>query len=143
MKLFSFARTERHFITEWWWTVDRALIVLILILMAIGTALVMTASPPVAERIGVSSLHFIIRHVLILAPCLMLLIGLSFLTERSIWRVATFILLGGILTMIAVLLMGEEEAFALLRQAPFVDIHLQTDDTQRAAVGTALHDVGA
>ncbi len=108
MKLFSFARTERHFITEWWWTVDRALIVLILILMAIGTALVMTASPPVAERIGVSSLHFIIRHVLILAPCLMLLIGLSFLTERSIWRVATFILLGGILTMIAVLLMGEE-----------------------------------
>lgn len=108
MKLFSIKRTERSRIAEWWWTVDRYLLGAIITLMAIGIVLVMAASPAVAERIGVTPLHFIIRHLTTLIPGLCLMLGLSFLNEKQIWRLATFVLAGGFVCMILVLFIGME-----------------------------------
>ncbi len=107
-KFFSIARTERHFLSEWWWTVDRVLLAALIAMMMIGVVLVMAASPPVAERIGVTSMHFIIRHLITLGPVLALILGLSFMNERQIWRTATFVLAGGIVAMILVLFIGTE-----------------------------------
>lgn len=108
MKLFSIPRTERSPIAEWWWTVDRVLLTTLMTIIGIGVVLVMAASPPVAERIGVTSMHFIIRHLVTLAPALALMLGLSFLNEKQIWRLSTFVLTGGILAMVMVLFIGTE-----------------------------------
>ncbi len=108
MNWISFARTERHAISNWWWTVDRTLLTALLILIGIGIALVMAASPPVAERIGASGMHFVIRHFIFLAPTILLLLSLSFLNERQIWRVATYVLFTMFIMMIIVLFIGDE-----------------------------------
>lgn len=108
MKLLSFARTERSIFSEWWWTVDRAMVAAALTLMGIGVVLVMAASPTVAERIGLDYIHFIVKHLVVLGPALLIVLGISFLSERQIWRLATLVLLGGLGAMVLVLFIGTE-----------------------------------
>ena len=103
-----FSRTDQSVVGRWWWTIDRGLLFAILTLIVTGVVLVTTASPPVAERIGLSNFHFVKRHFILLIPALGLMLGASFLSVRNIWRCASLILAGGILAMIFVLLFGVE-----------------------------------
>lgn len=106
MKLFS--RTNQSFIAEWWWTLDKVLFGLILTLMVFGVALVATASPPVAVRIGLDEYHFLFRHVLILLLSLSVMIGISFLSARQIWRFSFIVMALSFVALIYVLLFGVE-----------------------------------
>lgn len=109
MKFFVIPRTERNLIAEWWWTIDRQLLGAATGLIVIGIVLVMAASPAVAERIGAPSMHFISRHLAVLAPAMLIMIGISVIQDaRTIWRVATFVLLGALISMVAVLFIGSE-----------------------------------
>jgi len=65
-----------------------------LILAALGVGLVASASPAVATRIGVTPLHFIIRHVVFMIPAIGVMFLCSMLSAKQIWRLAT--LVGGI-----------------------------------------------
>lgn len=106
MKLF--ARTNRSFIGRWWWTVDRPMLATLLGIIVFGVALVMAASPPVAERIGLNQYHFIFRHLAILVPTLIALFGFSMMDLRKLRRGA-FIVLGlGLIAMVMVLFVGME-----------------------------------
>lgn len=103
-----FSRTDRSVLGRWWWTVDRPMLAALLILMVLGIMLVTTASPPVAERIGVGEFHFVIRHIIFLIPALGILLGLSLLSPKAIWRLATVVLAASILGLILVLFAGTE-----------------------------------
>ena len=46
-----FSRDKKTPIAEWWWTVDRELLVALILLMACGVVLSFAASPSVAERL--------------------------------------------------------------------------------------------
>ena len=59
-----FARDRKTPIAEWWWTIDKQLLSALILLMAVGMMLSFAASPPVAERLGLSPWHFIIRHAM-------------------------------------------------------------------------------
>src|SRR5499427_2221013 len=85
------SREERTPFSEWWWTVDKPLLGAILALMLTGVILSLAASPPVATRIGLDPFHFFSRHVMFLAPSFMVLVGVSFLSPRSIRRSALVI----------------------------------------------------
>jgi len=106
MSLFS--RTDQSLFGQWWWTVDRMLLVAVLVLAFCGVIMVTTASPPVAERIGYDSFHFITRHLIFLGPSLLILLGMSLLSPRWVWRIASIVLLGSIAAMILVLFVGVE-----------------------------------
>jgi cell division protein FtsW len=56
------SRAYRTPVSDWWWTVDRTLLSLALLLVLTGCVLSFAASPPVAERLGLDSLHFVLRH---------------------------------------------------------------------------------
>ena len=86
-----FARDRKTPIAEWWWTIDKQLLSALILLMAVGMVLSFAASPPVAERLGLSPWHFIIRHAMFDLLALPVLIGTSFLTHRQ----ARFAALGG------------------------------------------------
>lgn len=103
-----FARTDRSAIARWWWTVDKPMLVALLILVVFGMALVTTASPPVAIRIGADHAHFIIRHAAAIIPMLLIMFGVSVLSHRWIRRVATVICLVGIALMTLVPFIGVE-----------------------------------
>lgn len=106
MKFFS--RTDRSLLGQWWWTVDRGMLAAVLTLIVLGVMMVATASPPVAEHIGLGPYHFLIRHVIMLVPALGMLFVFSFLTHKQIRRLATLAFIGSIVAMIAVLVTGME-----------------------------------
>ena len=57
-------RIDRGLLARWWFTVDRALLSLVLLLMALGVLASMAASPPVAERLGYDTFHFVSNQLL-------------------------------------------------------------------------------
>jgi len=59
-----FSRAEKTPLAEWWWSIDRELLGALILLMTCGMVLIFAASPPVAERLGLSPWHFIIRHAM-------------------------------------------------------------------------------
>ena len=106
MNLFS--RTDRSIFGHWWWTVDRGMLGAFLMLAAFGVVLVATASPPVAEHLKLDSFYFLQRHIIMLVPALAILIGVSMLERRQIWRLSSLIFIGSVMALILVLLTGAE-----------------------------------
>lgn len=102
------SRADRSSFANWWWTVDRYLLAALLTLMISGIVLSFAASPPIAERLRLDSYHFVFRHIMFAVPALLLLIGISFLNERQVRRLALLLLVGGIVMMAATLLVGFE-----------------------------------
>ena len=78
-----FSRARKTPIAEWWWTVDKPLLAALLLLMTCGMVMSFAASPAVAERLGLSPWHFVIRHALFILPTIGVLIATSFLTHRQ------------------------------------------------------------
>ncbi|MCF8495078.1 MAG: putative lipid II flippase FtsW [Alphaproteobacteria bacterium] len=103
-----FDRTDSSFLAQWWWTVDRGLLAAFLILVAIGVALIATASPPIAEHLNLWHYHFLVRHLAVLIPALALLLGISTLGHRQVWRVSVVLFSLSALGLVLVLVSGME-----------------------------------
>lgn len=88
-------------LSNWWWTIDKTLFICIIILMLIGVFLTFSASPAVANRIGVGSYHFIKRHLFFTPIALAAMIFVSMQSLKYIRRGA---LIGYITFMFLVLL---------------------------------------
>jgi cell division protein FtsW len=82
------SRAERTPLTDWWWTVDRGLLAALGALMVAGLVFLMGGGPPVAERIGLPTFYFLNRQALYLAPTILLIVAVSFLSLRHIRRLA-------------------------------------------------------
>lgn len=105
----AFSRTDQSFLGAWWWTVDKAILGGVLTLIIFGIAMVASASPSVAGRIGASSDYmFLIKHLIFLAPSIVMIIAISMLKPRTVWRVSSIIFLVSCLLMIVALLFGTE-----------------------------------
>ncbi len=102
------SRVVRTPFAAWWWTIDRWLVAGIGALVVIGLVLTMAGSPPVAERLGLSTFHFVHRQFLYLAPALLLMIGTSFLPPRLVRRAALFVWIMAMALICAALLFGAE-----------------------------------
>jgi cell division protein FtsW len=102
------SRAHRSPLSDWWWTVDRSMVSLVLVLMLTGCVLSFAASPPVAERLGLDGLHFVLRHAVYAPIALLMMLGLSFLTPRQVRRTALILLVVCLAMMVAVLFIGEE-----------------------------------
>lgn len=103
-----FSRTDQSVLGRWWWTVDRGLLAAFAALMVFGVVLVAAAGAPVAERVNLGTYHFITKHMMFLALAIVVMFGMSLLSPRNIWRVASIALIGSICAMVLVLLIGGE-----------------------------------
>lgn len=95
-----FSRTDTSQFGRWWWTVDRWLLAAIGLLMLFGSLLVATASPAVAQRIGLNDTYFLTRHLVILLFSAGCMVGLSLLTTRQLLILAGIVFIGGILGLL-------------------------------------------
>lgn len=88
-----FSRAEKTPLAEWWWSIDRELLGALILLMTCGMVLSFAASPPVAERLGLSPWHFIIRHAMFCVPTLAVMVAASFLSHRQarVWALLTLV----------------------------------------------------
>ncbi|MEM8876402.1 MAG: putative lipid II flippase FtsW [Pseudomonadota bacterium] len=103
-----FARTDRGRIATWWWTVDRPLLGIIIALMFSGLVLSLASSPPVAERLGLHSFHFVLRHGLFLVIAMAVLVGTSMMSPRLVRRGALLVFSVGLVLMALTLVIGME-----------------------------------
>ncbi|MET0532420.1 MAG: cell division protein FtsW, partial [Microvirga sp.] len=74
------SRAERSAFSDWWWTVDRLLLAALAILVLAGLVFLMAGGPPVAERLGLSTFHFVNRQAMFLLPALLIMLPVSFLS---------------------------------------------------------------
>ncbi|WP_029076189.1 putative lipid II flippase FtsW [Kaistia adipata] len=102
------SRANRSVFAEWWWTVDKYLLFGLIALMMGGVVLSLAGSPPVAERIGLDSFHFVKRHILFMIPTIGVLIATSFLSPRNVRRTALIVFSISIVLMILTLFVGQE-----------------------------------
>lgn len=103
-----YSRSDRSLISEWFWTVDRWFVAAFMLLLGFGIILSFAASPPVAERIGLDTFHFVERHALFLLPALAVMFGVSMLDEKRVRRLALVVLIGSVVLMIVALFFGQE-----------------------------------
>jgi len=102
------SRAHRSPLSDWWWTVDRAMISIVFVLLLTGFVFSFAASPPVAERLGLESLHFVLRHAVYIPIAALTMIGISFLSPRQVRRLAMALLFLCLVLMVLVLFVGEE-----------------------------------
>ena len=102
------SRVERTRFANWWWTVDRLMLAAIAVLIMTGIVLSLAASPAVATRIGLDPFYFVNRHAMYLAPTLVVMIAVSFLSPRSIRRLAVVVFLIALAMTAATLVIGAE-----------------------------------
>ena len=103
-----FSRTDTSVLGRWWWTVDRWMLTAVLLLMLLGAALALAASPAAAERIGLDSFHFARQQLLFLPVALIVMIGVSLLSRTGIQRIATAGTVLGIVLLALTLIVGLE-----------------------------------
>lgn len=85
------SRADRSQLSNWWWTVDRPMLIALFSLIILGVMMVFAASPSVASRIGLNEYHFVIRHVFFLGPAIIAMVGISFLSSEWIRRLGVIL----------------------------------------------------
>src|SRR6476661_2514407 len=102
------SRAERSAFGDWWWTIDRSLLAALAILMIAGLVFLMAGGPPVAERLGLSTFHFVNRQVFFLMPTLAILLSVSLLSPRFVRRLALLVYLVGMALILLAFQYGPE-----------------------------------
>jgi cell division protein FtsW len=102
------SRAERSTFANWWWTIDRYLLAALGLLVVLGIVLTMAGSPPVAERLGLSTFYFVHHQVMFLVPSVCLLLATSFLSPRDVRRAALAVFIGSMILIGAALVFGHE-----------------------------------
>ena len=109
-------RADRSPLARWFWTIDRPLLCLMLVLMGVGVIAVAAASPAAARRLSDAAfrlppLHFLERQLLWLALALPLMLGISMLAKEAARRfaLAGFLLMLLLLALVAVPGIGMEK----------------------------------
>lgn len=104
----TFSRRDTSLLGRWWWTIDRWSLSSVLTIIVIGILMSFAASPPVADRLGLGTFFFVKRHIMMIPPALLLMVGISLLNPQQIRRLASVMYLVGLVLLVFTLLWGLE-----------------------------------
>src|ERR1700741_5130628 len=102
------SRAERSILVDWWFTVDRALLAAILVIVGAGLLLSLAASPSIALKRGLPTFHFVQRHFIFALTSVALLLAVSLLSQASVRRLSLAVLLASLALMAIILVTGTE-----------------------------------
>lgn len=106
--MIRFDRTDKSLLARWTRELDWWFLVYILSLVAAGMWLTLTASPAVAERLGLESYYFAKRQIVFLGLALIALIGASFFSVQTVRRLAIVLLPVFLILLVLTLIVGPE-----------------------------------
>ncbi len=129
----AFTRTDTSLVAQWWWTVDRPLLVVLALLAAVGVVFVFTASPPVAERMGLSPWHFAVRQCLFLAVAGAVLVATSMLAPLGVRRIGIGLYVAALALLALVPVIGHE-ANGAIRWLTVGGVRLQPSEFAKPAL---------
>ena len=101
-------RAERTTFGEWWWTIDRWLMFSFVALMVSGFLFGLAAYPPVANKLGLPTFHFVNRQAFFLVLAGVIMVSTSFLNPRQVRRVALVLFFASLALVIYTLFFGAE-----------------------------------
>lgn len=87
-------RAEGSVIGNWWHSVDRWTLGAVLALFAVGAVLGLAASPPLAEKNGLWTYHYVVRQAVFAVIGLGLIAVLSIMSRTAIRRAGVLLFLG-------------------------------------------------
>jgi cell division protein FtsW len=103
----AFARSDRSVIGVWWWTVDRWMLGVVALLIAIGVVIAFAASPAAAARMNIGDpFHFAVRQCVFAAISVIILVVVSMFDVRSVRRSSVLIWLAAVAIMVALPFLG-------------------------------------
>ncbi len=103
----AFPRSDRSALGVWWWTVDRWILGVVGVLIAIGVVMSFSASPAAAARMNIGDpFHFAVRQCVFAGGAAFILLATSMLDVRDTRRAAFFIWAAAIAVMIALPFIG-------------------------------------
>ncbi len=103
-----FSRTDTSLLSNWWWTVDRQLLMTLAILIGLGVVMTFGASPAIAEKLGLDSFHFVKRQMVFLTLAIVTMVGVSLLSTVWIRRLGVIMLLGCLVLLALTAAVGPE-----------------------------------
>ena len=111
--MFAISRLNKSRLANWWWTVDKVTLGIVLAIMFIGAFLVFSASIPVAQTLirnghHISEYHFIKQQLKFIPCAIIIMIFLSMQNLKMIRRIAVLGSLGAFILTIATLFIGFE-----------------------------------
>ncbi len=104
----AFTRTDTSLLGKWWWTIDHWTLAAVALLIGFGVMMTMAASPPVADRLGYESFHFVRRQLVYLPIALVFLIGASLMSPLGIQRFAIGFFVISLVLLVATFFFGTE-----------------------------------
>lgn len=102
------SRADRSRLAEWWFTVDRPLLMAILALLGIGLVVLLAASPPVAIRRGFGPYFFVKRQIVFAGAGVLVMLAISLMSPRVVRRFAAGLLAAMVLALAGVEMWGAE-----------------------------------
>lgn len=105
----SSRRSRREAVRVWWREIDRGLLALVIVLMALGTVAVAAASPAAADQYGGEPFAFLKRHIVFQAMGLVLLVATSFASRVDARRIGIVIAAIMLVLLILVPVIGVEK----------------------------------
>jgi cell division protein FtsW len=102
------ARTDKSVLSAWWGSIDRLTVTLLMVLIVIGLMLVASASGAAAEHYHYPPFYFVHKQLIFLIPTLALMFGISFLDQKTLWRVASITLVITLLGMVYAIMFGTQ-----------------------------------
>jgi cell division protein FtsW len=108
-----YGRADRSAVGRWFWEIDRVLLLLVAVLIAIGLVAVAAASPAAADRyshgaVQFAPLHYFYRQLIWMALAVPVMIFISMLPRELLKRLCALGAAGSIGAMVLVPFVGEE-----------------------------------
>jgi cell division protein FtsW len=130
----AFARSDRSAVGVWWWTVDRWMLGVIALLIALGLMMSFAASPAAAARMSLGDpFHFTFRHCLFAAASGLILVSVSMLPVAGVRRAAFFIWVAAISLMATLPFLGHT-AKGATRWIEYAGFTLQPSEFMKPAL---------
>jgi cell division protein FtsW len=103
----SLSRADRSGFSEWWWTVDHAVVLCVLALMGVGLILAFAASPAITGGpISAGNFHYALRQGFFVAAGLAIMAASSLLSLRQVKLAAAIIFALALIGSFLVLMTG-------------------------------------
>lgn len=103
-----FHSKKSNIIASWWWCIDRSLLIAIFALICFSAIMTTTASPAVAERIGLEPMYFLKRQMVFLSLSILVMVFFSIIDQVTIRRIAFVGFIACLFMLVIVLVIGTE-----------------------------------
>ncbi len=104
----TWSRTDTSVLSRWWWTVDRITLFAVLALIFFGLVLNLSASPAIAARHHMPSMHFFYRQIVFVGPAVALMVALSLVPIETVRKHTPILLLVCYLLLLSTLMLGAD-----------------------------------